>query len=139
MSLSMSEAERSAYLADVHVGVISIARAERGPLTVPIWYDYVPGGKVTIITNPGSLKGKALANVQRISLCAQSETLPYRYVSVEGPFTTRALEAGELERMAVRYLGDEAGKAYAASGQGSDDVVIELEPERWLSVDYGKA
>ena len=46
MSLAMTKQEREAFLADVHVGVISIEEAGRGPLTVPIWYDYQPGGEL---------------------------------------------------------------------------------------------
>ena len=34
MSLAMTEAERHAFLADLHVGVISIEQSERPPLTV---------------------------------------------------------------------------------------------------------
>ena len=50
MSLAMSEHERQAFLADVHVGVISIERDDGPPLTVPIWYGYEPGELVWIIT-----------------------------------------------------------------------------------------
>jgi hypothetical protein len=46
----MSEHERQEFLAGVHVGVISIERADGPPLTVPIWYGYEPGGLVWIIT-----------------------------------------------------------------------------------------
>jgi nitroimidazol reductase NimA-like FMN-containing flavoprotein (pyridoxamine 5'-phosphate oxidase superfamily) len=46
MSLAMSEHERQEFLAGVHVGVISIERADGPPLTVPIWYGYEPGGLV---------------------------------------------------------------------------------------------
>ena len=37
MSLIMTQREREAFLAEVHVGIISIADKDRGPLTVPIW------------------------------------------------------------------------------------------------------
>ena len=37
MSLKMTKDEREAFLADLHVGVISIEDPGRGPLTVPIW------------------------------------------------------------------------------------------------------
>ena len=40
MSLFMTKQEREAFLAEVHVGVISIAEIGRGPLTVPIRYNY---------------------------------------------------------------------------------------------------
>ena len=40
MSLIMTKEEREAFLADVHVGIISISDDGRGPLTVPVWYAY---------------------------------------------------------------------------------------------------
>ena len=87
MSTSMTRAEREAFLAAVHVGVISIADSGRGPLTAPIWYAYEPGGEVAVITGRDSRKGRLLASSPRISLCAQTEAAPYQYVSVEGPVT----------------------------------------------------
>lgn len=50
MSLTMTKEEREAFLADVHVAVISVAEHGRGPLVVPMWYSYEPGGQVRIIT-----------------------------------------------------------------------------------------
>ena len=58
MSLKMSKAEREAFLMDLHVGVISIPEDGRGPLTVPIWYAYEPGGELRIITDRVSRKGR---------------------------------------------------------------------------------
>lgn len=139
MSLKMSQSEREAFLADLHVGVISIAREGRGPLTVPIWYDYEPGGDVWIITDLHSLKGKALQNVSKFSLCAQNEGMPYKYVSVEGSFTTRPSTPDELLKMAIRYLGEEGGRAYAENPEGEgESVIVSMTPEKWLTVDYGK-
>ena len=85
MSSAMTKEEREAFLADLHVGVISIAEEGRGPLTVPIWYSYEPEGEIRIITARSSRKGKLLEQAGRFSLCAQAETPPYKYVSVEGP------------------------------------------------------
>ena len=96
MSLTMTKEEREAFLADVHVGVISVAEDGHGPLTVPIWYSYEPGGEVRIITARRSRKGKLLERAGRFSLCAQMETPPYKYVSVEGPIVT--IEVADLER-----------------------------------------
>ena len=101
----MNVEERQAFLADLHVGIVSIARKQKGPLTVPIWYDYEPGGEVWMITNESSIKGKLLGNASRISLCVQTEAAPYQYVSVEGPFTIGPTEEGQLLHMAIRYLG----------------------------------
>ena len=140
MSLTMSSSERERFLSALHVGIISIPRATKGPLTVPIWYDYQPGGELWVITDTDSIKGKLLTKASRISLCAQTETAPYQYVSVEGPFTTRPSTQEELLAMAVRYLGEEQGQAYAenSAGGGEGSIVVAIAPETWFSVDYNK-
>ncbi len=143
MSLAMTRTEREAFLADVHVGIISVPEADRGTLAVPIWYDYEPGGEVWVITGRGSRKGKLIASGTRLSLCAQTEQAPYKYVSVEGPVV--GIEPTDPEKhmrpMARRYLGVEGGDRYveatAADGDGSS-IVVRMRPERWLTVDYGK-
>ncbi len=136
----MSSSERELFLSALHVGIISIPRATKGPLTVPIWYDYQPGGEVWVITDTDSIKAKLLTKASRISLCAQTETAPYQYVSVEGPFTTRPSTQEELLAMAVRYLGEEQGQAYAenSAGSGEGSIVVAIAPETWFSVDYNK-
>lgn len=144
-SLAMTRAEREAFLAGLHVGVISLADGARGPLTVPIWYGYEPGGELWFVTERDSRKGKLLVGLDRLSLCAQVETPPYKYVSVEGPIT--ALEIADLERhqrvLAHRYLGKELGDRYVAqSGDARDrdrSIVVRVRPERWLTVDYTRA
>ena len=140
MSLTMSSSERESFLSDLHVGIISIPRAAKGPLTVPIWYDYQPGGDVWVITDTDSIKGKLLAKASRISLCAQTEAAPYQYVSIEGPFTSRPSTQEELLAMAIRYLGEEQGQAYAANsaGGGEGSIIVSIAPETWYSVDYNK-
>ena len=48
MSLTMTKEERDVFLAEVHVAIISIPERGRGPLTVPVWYAYVPEGEFHI-------------------------------------------------------------------------------------------
>ena len=140
MSSTMSAIDRERFLSDLHVGIISIPRATKGPLTVPIWYDYEPGGEVWVITDSDSIKGKLLTKASRISLCAQTETAPYQYVSIEGPYTTRPATQEELLAMAIRYLGEKQGQAYAenSSGGGEGSIIVSIAPETWFSVDYNK-
>ncbi len=137
---SMSQSEKEAFLADLHVGVIGINNPDQGPLTVPIWYDYKPGGELWIITGSNSRKGKLLTAGSRFSLAAQTEDAPYKYVTVEGPITAiEATEAADLLAMAQRYLGEEMGAAYAEGNNLEGQVTIRMRPERWLAVDYAKA
>lgn len=141
MSFAMSVADREAFLAGVHVGVLSVSAGDgRGPWTVPIWYSYEPGGEVRIITGRDSPKTRLIRNAGRGTLCVQSELRPYRYVTIEGPVVAIDGPVDEEERrvMAHRYLGREQGDAYLAdtAGLGPTEVVISLRPERWLSADY---
>jgi nitroimidazol reductase NimA-like FMN-containing flavoprotein (pyridoxamine 5'-phosphate oxidase superfamily) len=145
MSLAMTRQERETFLADVHVGVISIPDEGRGPLTVPIWYAYEPGGELRIVTARASRKGRLLARADRFSLCAQTETPPYKYVSVEGPII--ATEVADLDRdlrpLAHRYLGAAMGDRYLEqtrdAHEHAENMLIRMRPERWLTVDFAKA
>jgi PPOX class probable F420-dependent enzyme len=141
MSYAMSVAEREQFLAGVHVGVLSVAEnGDRVPLAAPVWYDYQPGGLVSVITARGSRKGVALAAAGRMSLCAQDENPPYRYVTVEGPVEIEELDPADRLAMARRYLGAEGGDQYVASNPdpAGENVMIRMHPEHWLTVDYGK-
>lgn len=140
-SIAMTRDEREAFLAAVHVGVLSVARSEKAPLAVPIWYRYEPGGEVCILIGPSSLKAKLLAAAGRFSLCVQSEVLPYRYVSIEGPIVeTRQVDREtDVRVMAHRYLGREMGDRYVEDGEDDSMIAVSMRPETWYTVDYGKA
>ena len=71
MSLAMSPAEREAFLADVHVAVVSIPEPGRGGLVIPIWYDYAPGGPLWFVTDATSRKARLLERAGCLGLCAQ--------------------------------------------------------------------
>src|SRR5688572_9551941 len=142
MSLAMSEHERQEFLAGVHVGAISIERAEGPPLTVPIWYGYEPGGLVWILTGGDSVKGRLLQAAGRFSLCAQTEKPPfYRYVSVEGPIVDVRPADLEADRrpLAHRYFGPEMGDAYLANAGAHGGLKYYMRTTRWWSVDYAKS
>jgi nitroimidazol reductase NimA-like FMN-containing flavoprotein (pyridoxamine 5'-phosphate oxidase superfamily) len=142
MSLEMSAAEREEFLAGLHVGVLSVAAGDlRGPLTVPVWYEYQPGGRVSVITGRHTRKALAIQAVGRMSLCAQDENPPYRFVSVEGPVVAEEVDAAERLAMARRYLGTEGGDQYIASNPDPDGemMVFRMSPERWSALDFGKA
>lgn len=142
MSLAMTVEQRQAFLADTHVGIISIAEEGRGPLTLPIWYAYTPGGDVQIAMGGTSKKARLIRETGRFSLCAQTETPPYQYVSVEGPATIGGRPDLEsfLRPLARRYLGEQMGDMYiemtAEEREGS--VLVTMTPKRWLSVDYAQ-
>ena len=137
MALAMTKDEREAFLADVHVGVLSVSAPGRGPLSAPVWYSYEPGGDVIILTGTTAPKTAMLREQGRATLVAQTEQAPYVYVTVEGTVTLETLTADDSLRMAVRYLGPEMGKRYAEGG-GEGSLKARLTPQRWRSEDYRK-
>jgi PPOX class probable F420-dependent enzyme len=135
--LAMTEDERQAFLADLHVGVLAVERVDGPPLAVPVWYRYAPGGDVEVSTERDSVKGRLLQAAGRASLCVQNEVLPYAYVSVEGPVSFDEAARDVRIDIATRYMGEEMGRAYV-EGTSGDDLLIRLTPQRWFSVDYAK-
>jgi len=135
----MSRAEREAFLADVHIGVLTVDGGEgRGPLATPVWYSYQPGGLVSINTGAGTRKARAITAAGRFSLCAQQEALPYKYVTVEGPAVVEPADLADRAAIARRYLGTEAGDAWIAANSGADEIMIRMTPEHWQTADFGK-
>lgn len=140
MTLTMTAAEREAFLAEPRVGVLSVAdRDGRAPLTVPIWYGYQPGGQIWFSTGEGSRKMERIRAAGRVSLLAQTEQMPYRYVSVEGPVSAIDPATQEERRtLAERYLGPDGADRYlAATGDvAATMMIVRVDPEHWLSRDY---
>jgi len=144
MDTRMSPEERQAFLAETRVGILSIPEEGRGPLTVPVWYTYVPGGEVCIWTGVETRKAKLLHHAHRISFCVQEPTPPfYKYVSIEGPFTIRPVDLErDIHPMTLRYYGPVNGERMFAdisqAGGWKKDILVCITPERWLTVDYSK-
>jgi PPOX class probable F420-dependent enzyme len=142
MWVPLSAAEREAFLAGVHVGVLSAAVGSAArTLAVPVWYSYQPGGLLTVLTGRRSRKAAAVRAAGRFSLCVQDDRPPYRYVSVEGPVVSEdELDPAERRAMARRYLGTAGGDHYVADNPDPerDNVAFRMRPERWLSQDQGE-
>jgi PPOX class probable F420-dependent enzyme len=143
MTLVMSSAEREAFLADVHVGVLSVAGgAGRAPLALPVWYLYEPGGEIALVTGRDSRKMELVRQAGRVSLVVQDPAPPYRYASVEGPVVSIEAPARPEDRrtLAERYLGVDGGAQYLESTQDVADtmVMVRVRPELWYTRDYRK-
>ncbi|MCR6489084.1 pyridoxamine 5'-phosphate oxidase family protein [Amycolatopsis sp. OK19-0408] len=137
----LTKEEREEFLAQPHVGALSVVeRPDRAPLTVPIWYQYTPGGLLWIRSGPQSRKTRAIEAAGRFTMLAHRTTPTVRYVSVEGPVTAVEPDGAERAReMAARYLP--AGKveeflAFERKELGEHSAVF-MRPEHWLSADLG--
>ncbi len=72
--LHMTEHEREAFLAESHIGVLSVANREgRPPLTVPIWYNYQPGGNITFFTGTAGRKARKTDLIRKASVVIEKD------------------------------------------------------------------
>ncbi len=145
MSLAMTKQEREAFLADLHVGVISIEEPGRGPLTVPIWYDYQPGGELWIITDRGSRKGKAPGGGRALQPLRPDGDRPLQVRDRRGTDRLRRgdghgargpLHGPPLSRS--RSWGTSTWRRPAPTRSERETVCFRMRPEHWLTVDYAK-
>ena len=132
------------FLRDPRPAILSIPRDGKGPLSSPVWFDFEPGGDFWVLMQSDSRKGKLIQVGTCVSLCAQQEAKPYKYVSVEGPVLAIKIYGldTDLLAMASRYLGEPGGAQYVetmrdkfAQGNG---IKVTIKPERWLSLDYSR-
>ena len=138
--MALSKAEREQFLAEPHIAALSVdAGPDRGPLTVPMWYQYTPGGQAWIITGLNSRKHQLIEAAGRFTLMAQRAEPTLRYVAVAGSVTGVAPATAAQDReMAARYLPADKVDAYlTAAASYGPQVVIQLAPEHWVSSDLG--
>jgi PPOX class probable F420-dependent enzyme len=137
----LSETESQEFLADTHVAVLSVAAADgRPPASVPIWYDYAPGGNIRINTSASSRKTKLIERAGAVTMVVQREEPPYRYVVVEGTVVeiTTPTPMDVREAVAIRYLGEERGRAFVRDFKITETVLFTIRPDRWISADYSE-
>jgi PPOX class probable F420-dependent enzyme len=134
--LTMTKTQREAFLADLHVGVVTIARDGAAPLAAPVWYSYEPGGDVVFVFESASEKIKLFEAAGRASLCVQNEAMPYKYVTVEGPAVVGDSDDAVQRTLAHKYLGPEIGDLYLGAIADTVSRVARITPTRWRTVDY---
>ncbi len=139
--MALSREEREEFLTEPHVAALSVSTGDtRGPLTVPIWYQYTPGGQPWFITGAGSRKHRLIEAAGYLSLMVDRVEPTVRYVAVDGA-VSRIEEATDeqLVEMTRRYLPPEAVEPYleTARREHGPSVAVYMKPQHWLSADLG--
>ncbi|UGY91998.1 pyridoxamine 5'-phosphate oxidase family protein [Streptomyces gobiensis] len=139
--MALSREERERFLAEPHIGALGVDGGPgRGPLLVPVWYGYEPGGDIWIVTGADSRKAGLIRAAGRFSLLAETTEPTVRYVSAEGPVTeTSAATEDQYREITARYLSGAAFDRHMAIAESvfGAQIVIRMRPERWLSADLG--
>ncbi|WP_404197105.1 pyridoxamine 5'-phosphate oxidase family protein [Streptomyces tauricus] len=139
--MALTREEREKLLAEPHIAALAVdAGTGRAPLTVPIWYQYEPGGIVWILTGLTSRKNELISAAGRFSLMVDRLEPTIRYVSVEGPVVeTTPATREQLHEISARYLPADKVDGYVDFSwkEHGEMVVIRMRPDRWLSSDLG--
>ena len=122
--MSLSDRELNAFLSRPLVAVIGTVDADGRPRCAPIWFHWQDGAAY-MFTARGTLKWRNLERNPNASLCIDWREPPYNSVVVDGPVeeVDRSLYKLVLS-MAVRYYGDEKGRAFAEDYRGDKPSVV---------------
>jgi PPOX class probable F420-dependent enzyme len=116
------------------IAVLATYRNDGGVLLSPVWHEWRDGG-FDVVTGHGDVKVEHLRHDSRATILVYEHTPPYRGVELRARAVLEQSGAHEAaRRLAVRYLGVEAGEEYAAGG--GDDVLIRLEPGKLRAWDF---
>jgi PPOX class probable F420-dependent enzyme len=110
------------------VAVLATYRMDGGVLLSPVWHQWRDGG-FDVAVYSTDIKVKHLRRDPRASIVVYEHEPPYRGIEVRGE--ARLVPEGGLDAltsMALRYLGQEAGRAYVELASAADTVLVRLEP-----------
>jgi hypothetical protein len=130
--------DREQFLAEPQTGALSVSLgASRGPLTVPIWYQYIPGGEPWVLTGARSRKARAIEAAGFFTLMVQRLEPTRRYVAVDGAVSRieRATDEQVVELTRRHLSGDAAERHVKFLRDFGEHLVISMRPEHWLYSD----
>ena len=108
------------------LAVLATYRRDGTVLLSPVWHEWHDGG-FNVVTSSPDVKAAHLRRDPRASIVVCEHSPPYRGVELRcGAQLVTVGVADAVKRIASRYLGEEAGAAYAESA--SDDLLMRLEP-----------
>jgi PPOX class probable F420-dependent enzyme len=109
------------------VAVLATHRSDGDVLLSPVWHEWRDGG-FSVVVGVDDVKARHVRNNPRAEILVFDQEPPYRGIELRA--RARFVEEGVVEtsrRIAVRYLGQDRGTAYASTIEG-DEVIVRLEP-----------
>lgn len=133
--MAMNQQQIEDFLTQTLVAVISTVDSAGRPRSAPIWFSW-EAGAAYMFTNRRTLKWRNIRARPHASLCVDKREPPYESVIIDG-------HVQEVERplydlvlaMALRYYGEEKGRAFAEGyrGQHPEVVIFKLTPRQIAS------
>lgn len=126
--------ELADFLALPLVAALATFRRDGSVLLSPVWHRFRDGG-FDVVSAPEDIKVRHLRRDPRASILVYDNEPQYRGVEIRT--TAQLLEVDRADvvlEMSIRYLGREAGEAYAA--ESADSILIRLEPGHVRTWDF---
>ena len=121
--------DREKFFNDPNIALLATTGPGRRPHAIPIWYLYEDGHFI-MAAGANSQKVRNIERQGEATLTIDRRELPYYAVMVRGATEIGPPMSDDARlRLAVRYLGEERGRAYAARRTGGNAVSIHLQPD----------
>jgi len=119
------------FLRGPFVASLATVRSNGRPHVTPVWYEY-DGLEFVVSTFRQTQKARNIDRKGYAALSIHTAGAPYQHVVVEGTARVGSpLDNVWRERLAVRYLGETAGRAYVRESGDWDVVAIHIRPVKW--------
>ena len=126
MRRNLTLEDLGSFLDEPRVAVLATLRRDGTVLLSPVWHEWRDGG-FNVVTGSSDVKANHLRRNPGASIVVCEDVPPYRGVELRCCVLLSAAGVhAAVSRIASRYLGPEAGAAYAA--RGGDDLLVRLEP-----------
>ena len=120
--------DRETFFNQPNVAILATTGPGQRPHAMPVWYLF-EGGRFIISTSPNSQKVRNVERQGEATLVIDRRETPCYAVMVRGAAEIGPPMSSEMRlRLAVRYLGEKKGRAYAAFREEADSVSIYLTP-----------
>jgi PPOX class probable F420-dependent enzyme len=119
------------FLSGPHVASLATVRTNGRPHVTPVWYDF-DGREFIVSTLRETQKVRNVSRKGFAALSIHTAGAPFQHVVAEGIARVGStLDNVWRERLAVRYLGEAAGRAYVRESGDWDVVAIHVRPVKW--------
>ncbi len=132
-------ADIEAFLSQPHVAALATVRPDGRPHVTPVWFDF-DGSDFMVATFRNTQKLKNISRKGFASLSIFTQEPPYRNVIVEGTARVGSpVDNVWRERVAIRYLGEHAGRVYVRETADWDVIAIHIRPAHWTSSGFSES
>ena len=123
-------------LASTHVAHLAYVWDDGTPRVVPIWFHW--NGKTLVLGGPpDALKFHVIVNNSKVALTIDSETWPYKVLSIRGTAAVSVVDGiyPEYALSAEHYFGEQGGKDWVNTVRSlfKQTARIEVTPE-WVNI-----